>query len=144
MEIKQSEIIEFMRSNGIKPSYQRIKIYEYLVKNRNHPTTEIIYHNLIKKIPTFSRTTVYNTMELFIKKGIVSMISIDEKEARFDADTSIHAHFMCTVCKNIYDIPVKSGEVNISGLKGFKVSENHINFKGICKSCSKHNKSEIN
>lgn len=137
MKPKILEISEILKSHKIKPSFQRIKIYEYLVKNKNHPTTDMIYKKLINEIPTFSRTTIYNTMELFIEKGIVSAIYVDEKEARFDADTSLHAHFRCDQCKNIYDIYVKPGELNISGLLNFKVRENNLNFKGICIACNK-------
>ncbi len=144
MKNNQIDIIEKLRSFGIKPSYQRIKIYEYLVKKKNHPTTDMIYKELTKKIPTFSRTTVYNTMDLFIRKGIVSMLSIDEREARFDADTFLHAHFLCDSCGNIIDIPVKPGEINIEGLKKFKIKENHINFRGLCSQCSAGENSGLN
>ena len=136
MKISQKNIIELLKSRKIKPSFQRIKIYEYLVTRKNHPSTEMIYKKLLNKIPTFSRTTVYNTMDIFLEKGLVSLISIDDKEARFDADVSVHAHFMCTKCGKIFDVPVNPGEIDISGLSKFVITENHINFKGICETCN--------
>ncbi len=61
--------IQSMRGNllnaGIKPSYQRIKIYEYIFNNNIHPTVDNIYKKLLKEIPTLSKTTVYNTLKLF-------------------------------------------------------------------------------
>ena len=59
---------EYLKENGIKPSYQRMKIYEFLLQNRIHPTVDTIYRALNKEIPTLSKTTVYNTLNLFIEK----------------------------------------------------------------------------
>ena len=57
---------EYLQSYGIKPSLQRIAIMEYLIENRIHPTVEDIYEALYIKVPTLSKTTVYNTIKLFI------------------------------------------------------------------------------
>ena len=55
----------FLREKGINPSYQRKRIYEYLHQNPIHPTVNDIYWALIHDIPTLSKATVYNTMNLF-------------------------------------------------------------------------------
>jgi Fur family peroxide stress response transcriptional regulator len=130
-----NDISKHLISNGIKPSFQRIKVYEYLVKNRNHPTVDMIYTELVKVIPTFSKTTVYNTLELFMEKGLAIMLTIDEKETRYDADISVHTHFKCTQCSGIYDLKTDMNMINIPGLKEHKITEHHLYFKGICKSC---------
>lgn len=33
------------------------------------------------------------------------MLTIDEKNACFDGDTSLHAHFLCKKCGKIFDLP---------------------------------------
>ena len=90
-----SDVGEFLKTNGIKPSYQRIKIYEFLMNNREHPTVESIYNALNGQIPTLSKTTVYNTLKIFIDKGIAMAITIDDNEVRFDAQMDLHGHFKC-------------------------------------------------
>ncbi len=129
------DITERLVSHGVKPSYQRIKVYEYLVSKKNHPTVDMIYRELLQEIPTFSKTTVYNTLDLFIEKGLAIMITIDEKETRYDADTSIHTHFKCEICNTIYDLDTNMNAMNIPGLKEHKITEHHLYFKGVCKSC---------
>ncbi len=121
--------------NGIKPSYQRMKIYEYLITKKNHPTIDMIYKELRHDIPTFSKTTVYNTMELFIKKGIAIMLTIDENETRYDADTSVHTHFKCEKCSYIYDLHTNLNVITPQMPSGHKVTEQHLYLKGICKTC---------
>ena len=55
--------------NGISPSITRIKIYEYLYGNKNHPTVNDVYISLSEEIPTLSKTTVYNTLKMFVNAG---------------------------------------------------------------------------
>ena len=135
MKLVIENVGEYLKANKVKPSYQRIKIFEYLVKNRNHPTVDMIYRELVKKIPTLSKTTVYNTLNLFIKKKIVIVIIIEENETRYDADTSIHGHFKCQECQAVIDLDVDLESINIKSLLGHQINEHHIYFKGICKTC---------
>ncbi|EJX04128.1 iron uptake regulatory protein [gut metagenome] len=67
--------------HGVKPSVQRIAIMDYLLKNRTHPTAEEIYSALVNLIPTLSKTTVYNTLKLFVEQGAALMLTIDEKNS---------------------------------------------------------------
>lgn len=126
---------EHLKTHEIKPSYQRLKIFEYLIENKTHPTVDEIYRALNNKIPTLSKTTVYNTLNIFIEKGIARVITIEENETRYDADMSHHGHFKCIECGKVYDIPVNLDEKNLEKLKDFEILEYNIFFKGKCKSC---------
>jgi len=72
---------ECLMDHGVKPSVQRIAIMDYLLKNRTHPTAEEIYSALVNLIPTLSKTTVYNTLKLFVEQGAALMLTIDEKNS---------------------------------------------------------------
>lgn len=133
---------EYLESNGIHASQQRIKILEYLIHHPIHPTADEIFNELSDEMPTLSKTTVYNTLKLFAEKGVASVINIDEKNARFDACIETHAHFLCKRCGTIYDIalPVKAsraeGRMECNpNLKDFIVEETQIYHKGICPKC---------
>ncbi|MCT4611960.1 MAG: transcriptional repressor [Clostridia bacterium] len=130
--MKGINISEMLKENDIKPSYQRLKIYEYLINNRTHPTVDEIYKALVVEIPTLSKTTVYNTLNLFVEKNIVLLITIDENETRYDADTSVHGHFRCRKCKKIYDFEIS---VECMDLKDFEVYTKNVYFDGICNKC---------
>ncbi len=135
MGSNQHNIQEFLKQHGIKPSYQRMKIYDYLIKYKNHPTVDDIYQELVDEIPTLSKTTIYNTLKLFLEKEIVQLITIEENETRYDADTSIHGHFKCDECGKVYDIWLDISEMKLKGLDDFKVRESQIYFKGTCDKC---------
>ncbi|MGL5124854.1 MAG: Fur family transcriptional regulator [Fusobacteriaceae bacterium] len=134
--MEKINIPEHLKSKGIKPSYQRIKIYEFLLNNKIHPTVDTIYKALSLEIPTLSKTTVYNTLDLFLENNLINIVVIDENQTRYDVNTHLHGHFQCKDCKEIYDLELPEETFNIISLKGFQIEESHLYFKGICKNCS--------
>ena len=122
--------------NGIKPTYQRIVILDYLENHHIHPTVDDIYRNLAPKLTTLSRTTIYNTVKVFVKAGIVSELNIDNSELRYDITTETHGHFKCDKCGKIYNFNTEN-TVESSDLKGFKINSTNILINGICKDCLK-------
>ncbi|KHO61349.1 Fur family transcriptional regulator [Thermoanaerobacter sp. YS13] len=134
------ELRDYLKRHDIKPSTIRIKVLEYLLNNRIHPTADDIYQSLINDIPTLSKTSVYNTLELFMKKGVVNALSLKEKELRYDINTYFHGHFRCEICGNVYDFPVSEKIIAVEELKGFVIRNVDINVYGICKKCNEKNK----
>ncbi|HLS53843.1 MAG TPA: Fur family transcriptional regulator [Tissierellaceae bacterium] len=135
MEISAKELRKKLEENNIRPSFQRIKIFQYLLNNRCHPTVEMIYDELHKEMPTLSKTTVYNTLNLFDKANLVRVLSFDGVESRYDINTKDHGHFICESCSNIYDFPIDINSLRFSQLEDFEIKEKNIYFKGLCNKC---------
>ena len=129
------EIAEFLRVKGLKPSVQRIEIYNCIKDRKDHPTVDMIYSDLAPQIPTLSKTTVYNTLKSFVQAGLAQPITIDESEIRFDPDISSHGHFKCESCGNIFDFRADFAKFEAPELNGFVISEKHMYIKGICRGC---------
>jgi Fe2+ or Zn2+ uptake regulation protein len=140
MKLNIEKISSYLKSHEIRPSYQRMKIFEYLIVNKNHPTIDMMYRSLAPEIPTLSKTTVYNTLNLFVEKKIAVVILVEENETRYDADTSIHGHFKCETCSEVIDLNLNIEKLEIPALNGFQVNEHHLYFKGICKECLEESK----
>ena len=133
----------YLQSFGIKPSQQRLAVMEYLLTHKTHPTAEEIYRHLSPSMPTLSRTTVYNTLRLLSDCGAALTIDIDERNKRFDGDTSIHGHFLCTECGAIHDIRFDGGnELFRDTISGHRVKSVQILYKGCCEDCMKTEKGE--
>ena len=135
MYTAKEDIINTLINHKIKPSYQRIKVLEYLVRGRSHPTVEEIYSALVGEIPTLSKTTVYNTLDLFILNNVAQLISIEDHEARYDANISSHGHFKCLKCGKIDDFTFDFDVVLCSSLEQYSIREKHLYFKGVCPRC---------
>jgi len=138
----KSDARAYLISKGIRISHQRLEIMDYLLKHHTHPTVEEIFMDLNPSMPTLSRTTIYNTLRLFAKQGAIQVVNIDERNARFDSHTETHAHFFCSRCGMIYDIPIPAHayhlEECLSGnahLHDFTINNTQIYLKGICPKC---------
>jgi Fe2+ or Zn2+ uptake regulation protein len=131
----------FLSKVGINPSYQRLRILEYLLNNLCHPTVEMIYNGLIREIPTLSKTTIYNTLNLFQKRGLILGLTIDENEVRYDSNIVPHAHFKCEKCGEIFDVNICYPIITKGFVNNHKVHEGHLYLKGICKDCMDYDSS---
>jgi len=131
-------ISQLLSEANIKPSLQRLMIYEYLLKNNIHPNVDKVYSALCGKIPTLSKTTVYNTLKLFEKSGLVNSLKIDENEVRYDAVRHIHGHFQCENCGNIFDFEYNYEDIVLTGLELFDIKHTNYSISGICPDCKEN------
>jgi len=130
------EIIKRMLDKAkIKPTFERLSILEYLQKKHNHPTAAMIFNEISKKIPTISKTTVYNALNLFTERRLVTPLYITGSEVRYDLAENPHHHFLCEKCGKIIDLDIGCPIFEKKSYHGHKITEQHGYFKGICKSC---------
>ena len=132
-------VIKHLIEHGIKPSVQRIAIMEYLLTHKTHPMVDEIHEALVPQLRTLSKTTVYNTLKIFVEQGAVLAIGIEESGMRYDGDISDHMHFKCSCCGDIIDVPQPSALQkqidDIEVLKGCSVDQTQIYLKGKCSKC---------
>lgn len=135
IKMSTDDIKKHLGNHGVKASLPRVKIYAYLNTHRSHPTVDEIYNALSDELITLSKTTVYNTLDLFVKHQLAVQVLIEDNEARYDADTSNHGHFKCTQCQTVYDFNYDLASDNIPCLEGFTLVDYHTYIRGICKNC---------
>jgi Fur family peroxide stress response transcriptional regulator len=113
----------------------RVRILQFLEGREDHPTADNIHSHVSVKVPSLSKTTVYNTLELFHREGLVSVLTITPQELRYEFGQELHHHLLCDACGTIYDIQVGCPYLG-SMLHGeHKVKEVHGYFRGTCKHC---------
>jgi len=95
----------------------------------------MIYTDLHPEIPSLSRATVYNTLNLFVDKKIAKVLPLEDHEARFDIASDTHAHFRCLKCNQIYDIPQDDFTLELNNMDHYEAMEAEVLFKGICEHC---------
>lgn len=124
----------------IRPSFQRIKVLEYLINQPYHPTVDQIYNGLKKEVPTLSKATVYNTLNLLLEARLARVVTIEDNETRYDLTMSNHGHFKCDLCGAIFDFKVNIDNFMSDELSEFKINEKNVYFKGVCPICLKYKK----
>jgi Fe2+ or Zn2+ uptake regulation protein len=130
-----SNLTEKLHQKGIRASYHRVRILEYLYQCHSHPTVEDIFAELSPEIPTLSKATVYNTLHTFIDAGLVREINIAVNAQHYDVMMEPHGHFKCTSCGKIFNFEVDINNAVVSGLQGFAVQKRDVYFSGLCPGC---------
>ena len=134
-----AESHQYLRQFSIKPSVQRAAVMDYLLNNKIHPTIDEIYLALSPSMPTLSKTTVYNTLNLFVERGAAQSLVIDEKKARYDVDITDHAHFICKSCGAIHDIfDLNPTQYKLPLNTAFTIQTVQIAYSGICNCCKEN------
>lgn len=131
----QKQIAQMMGDRGLRPTTQRLAVYDYLYRHRIHPSAEMVYDALVTQYPTFSRTTVYNSLHALVQAGLVQELAMDTDERRYDADTALHGHFHCRGCGGIADFSLDASVVQGLVPEGFAVQNQGIYFSGLCPAC---------
>lgn len=128
---------EKYRNLGIKLTPQRIAILDFLEGNLSHPSAEDVYKAVLRKYPTMSFATVYNTLETLKRNGMVAELTGDPGKKRFDPNPHPHHHLICTRCRRIVDLLVEFRlPVSERDRAGFEITGNHIEFFGTCPACT--------
>ena len=143
MEATTTMEIFYRRSkeHGLKITPQRTAIYQELLKAKDHPSADMIYRRIAKKIPNISFDTVNRTLLTFSKIGITNVVEGYGQPKRYDPDMNIHHHFRCIQCNSIIDFHNKDfdnitvpEEIN----KQFTVINKKVVLEGLCSKCRRH------
>lgn len=125
------DMISTLRAQGIQPTPQRIAVAEYVLRTETHPSADEVWEEVQHTCPTISRGTVYNTLNLFVEKGLLQLQLLRGGTVVFDPHVEAHHHFIDEETGRIYDVPWKA--VKVSGeddLEGFEVREYQVVMKG--------------
>ncbi len=96
-------IRQILNENGLKVTPQRIAVYEAITKMSNHPNAENIIDYIKKKYPNIAIGTVYNTLDTFAEKGIITRMKTNGDVMRYDGVKHRHYHLYSADSKRIED-----------------------------------------
>ena len=115
--LKNSEFIDKLRSSGLRPTKQRLKICEVLFNREKtfHFTINDLASQITAKLnEKISLATVYNTVHAFKKKGYLKEISINSDQSYFDTNITNHHHFF-DVKENLL-IDIESNKIELKNI----------------------------
>ncbi len=88
-----NEIFSMLRTRGIFPTSQRMVVARMLFAKYQHITADQLHESLLRAGSRVSKATVYNTLKLFVDKGLLREIFIDSSRTYYDSNTSHHHHY---------------------------------------------------
>jgi len=112
--MSRSDILELFDRHGILPTPQRLEVAEILLVRPQHLSAEQIIEQLASLNSAVSKATVYNTLNLFSKRGIVTEVMVDPIRKFYDSATYAHHHFYNVDSGELTDI--SEGDIEFSSL----------------------------
>lgn len=121
---------------------QRLMVLQHLQSVKTHPTAEMVYYEVVKRLPNMTLATAYRNLNLLASQGQILKLEIN-KEFHFDADMSSHQHCVCKECGKITDQFQK--EISDYAMKKIHTDMFHpesvnVIFYGKCKNCQRGGK----
>jgi Fur family transcriptional regulator, iron response regulator len=120
-----------LEMHGIKPSAQRVAIARYVLHTDEHPSADEVWARVKKPFPMVSRATIYNTLNLFVERGLLRHLVLTEGRLVFDSNVERHHHFIDEDTGKIYDLPWDTLKVSrIAQIKGFDICDYQVLLRG--------------
>ena len=98
------KIETFLRENNISPTKQRLELAEIIFSKNQHFTAADLINMAINSNLNISQATVYNTLCLFEKRGILKTINLQNDCRFYDTNLSLHHHIYNTSSNLLTDV----------------------------------------
>jgi Fur family transcriptional regulator, iron response regulator len=124
-------VTQRLKDSGIQPSAQRLAVAQYVLSTDDHPSADQVLAKVQPLVPMLSRATVYNTLNLFVEKGLLRQLVLAEGKVVFDPVLTPHHHFIDDDTGRIEDVPWDALRVSDpSKLEGYDVTEYMVVMRG--------------
>jgi Fur family peroxide stress response transcriptional regulator len=136
-DIEQA-LIASLQDKGYKLTPQRREIIKLLSRSTSHPGAMEILQKVRKIVPKVSMSTVYYTLDMMKKEGLIRELEYYDMENRYEINVSDHINLVCTKCGKITDFTgdVPSFSKAVEKETGFKSASMRFEYYGTCKNCA--------
>jgi Fur family peroxide stress response transcriptional regulator len=138
--MKNQQLITKLREKGFKITPQRTAICQLILSSKDHPTAEQVYDKIKKEFPAISPATVYQTLHLLTKIGLIQEMGFNKGISRYEPNTSPHINIICQKCGAISDYEaasIKEMWFKIVEELGIKPTGQRLEIFRCCDKCQK-------
>ena len=124
------ELVARLEARGIRASAQRLAVAACVLSAKDHPSADRVWERVRSAFPMISRATVYNTLKLFVERGLLRTLDLDPDSTVFDPMVGRHHHLVDSESGRIHDVPwnaIKVGKIDVAG---FEVEDFQVVVRG--------------
>jgi Fe2+ or Zn2+ uptake regulation protein len=129
------------RTDRLRMTRQRRVILEELRKENVHPTADLLYEMVRKRLPKISLGTIYRNLEILTTLGEIQTLEISGSQKRYDGIPQKHYHIRCIHCGRMDDAPIaplNRLEDELYGATVYTIMGHRLEFMGLCPECSRN------
>jgi Fur family transcriptional regulator, ferric uptake regulator len=145
-----------LKGQGYRITRGRKAILEVLAGAEGHLSAEDIYLKVHPVLPAIGLTSVYRTLEILSRLGLIFRFDFGDGRGRFELAEAPggerhHHHLVCTGCGRVIDYKdfidkekalLKKTEAGLSKKYRFRITNHQIQFYGLCDQCVKKGESK--
>ncbi len=127
-----------LRDAGLRVTAPRLAILSELERNRTHPSAEEVHLRVSGRHPSLSVSTVYLTLEAFVRAGLARRLPGQDGRLRVDGTDPDHDHAVCLGCGEILDVPrarARRPQVRSRLPHGVKILDARVEYEVLCARC---------
>ena len=131
---------QFLQQQGLKLTSERSALVREIFAIHYHFEADELLFKMKEKSVKISRATVYRTLELLVKSGMVRRVHLGEDHYHYEHVTgnSHHDHLVCTTCGGViefHDEELERLQLAICEKKKFTPTFHNLQILGVCDSC---------
>jgi len=128
-----------LNTTGLRVTKQRALILEIIRRGQGHLDADEVYRQAREKQPRFSLSTVYRTLQLLKKLGLVEEVHFDEAHHHYEVKPSAeHHHLVCLGCGKVIEFGyplTRYVKRNVTEAHDFEITGTEIRMTGYCSRC---------
>jgi Fur family ferric uptake transcriptional regulator len=140
--VVKADIPRILRARKLKATRARRLVFEEIVSSSEiHPNAAEIHQRLTRRGEKVSLASVYRTLGLLVRSGLVSQVDLGEDHSHYESEGAKagHGHLVCRACGAVLEfsdskIPRLIGRVGED--HGFAVDRFSIQAFGYCRKCA--------
>lgn len=141
-ELAVGRFNQFLQGSGLKLTTERAALVREIFATHYHFEADELLFKLKQKSVKISRATVYRTLELLVKCGLVRRVHLGEDHYHYEHVTgnSHHDHLICTTCGTViefHDPVLEARQSEICLRRRFTPTFHNLQILGLCHSCQK-------
>jgi Fur family ferric uptake transcriptional regulator len=133
----------FLQQQGLKLTGERSALVREIISTHYHFEADELLFKMKQKNVKISRATVYRTLELLVKSGMVRRVHLGEDHYHYEhvSGNSHHDHLICTTCGSViefHDPVLEARQLEICDRKRFTPTFHNLQILGVCDACRKN------
>lgn len=132
----------FLRDHNLPVTAQRLAIADVILGSTQHLSADDIARELARRGDAAGTATVYRTLEVLLRSGLVVERDFGEGFKRYEParDAPHHEHLLCTVCGRVTefrDERLERMSTLIAEGHGFARERHRLVIYGVCADCQR-------
>lgn len=141
------QAVAVLRDQGYRLTPQRLIVLSIVSEGDGHMGVDEIFQSAKAAYPYMDVATVYRTLHLFRKLGVVTEVAIgDRLHYELTDSQGGHHHMVCRVCHGAFNLSphyLEEFRNTLSQEFGFEPDLEHFAISGVCAGCRDSNSDQV-